>query len=255
MLYEALFTVATPSVLGPPLPTPLFEALELLLFTGVPRRRMATCAATSASVLAHTFAAIRVVPSGNVRPRFTVSDDTDEVVGMGSGIPSRLPPRWTTEPCAFGLVAAWEEGQFCQVVRVRLTPRHHAEQTAITGSVRVLWDPGCGGAYLTRRLAGANDAKELHDRLSLHGQRVVDHAMDRLSQELGGAASTRSRVVVLVGSDFDELLHGFPPTARAAVPEITRAIRGRWPALSDRGLVGDVEDGVFEPGAGAPDVV
>ena len=265
MLYDALFTVATPSTWGPPLPTPFWDAVERFVFTGRAQRRMATCTRAPASILAGAYAALREAAAGAERPRLTVTDDADEVMNLGAVpdsdkiFPERfaeaLPPRWTQEPSAFGLMAAWEEGGFAQVVRMRHTPRHDAEQTAITGSLRVLWVPEAGGKRLALRLASPPDASELHRRLLAQGERVAHHVFGRLQDALTWPVSHRARVVALVGERFDDLLHGFPDAAREAVPEITKVIRGRWPALSSQGVPGQLRGGRFEPMAGVADVV
>lgn len=269
MLYDALFAVALPTTLGPPVRTGFWEGVERLLFTGRTRRRMAVCGRSPAVVLAGVYGALREAPAGAAHPRFTVTDDADEVLDLGAALEGwtgevprfaeRLPPRWTEEPCAFGLTAAWEEGGFAQVVRLRHTPRHDVEQTAVTGSVRVLWRPEKGGAALARRLRSRQDASELAQRLRVHGSRVTDDVLARLQVALDGAVAHRARVVVLVDQGrpdaFADLLAGFSEPARRAVPEISEALVGEWPALAANGVAGTVRSGRFVPVEGVPDVV
>jgi hypothetical protein len=122
MLYDAWLATELPTTIGPPLPTPFWDGLPRLLFSGAWYRRAATCTLSSAAVLAGSYGALR---GAGAAPVFEIVDDAGELLDL-SAVPENwgeapppwaelLPPRWTTEPCAFRLRATWQEGGFAAV--------------------------------------------------------------------------------------------------------------------------------------------
>lgn len=260
MLYDALLTLDLPRTVGPPLPTPFWDGVPRLLFTGSWARRAATCTLSSAAVLAGCHAVLRAVGH---QPAFRIVDDAGELLDL-SAVPERwgdapepraevLPPRWTSEPCAFRLRASWEEGGFAAVALLRYTPRHDVEQAALSGSVRVLWTPEEPGPRLAVRLERPDIGLQLSRRLRTHGDRVVQATADGLGERFGGTVAHRSRVVALVEAEtsatFDELLDGFPEPALRSIAPIRGALRGTWPALAADGVEGRWSNGRFVPSA------
>ena len=120
----------------------------------------------------------------------------------------------------------------------------------MTGAHRVLWQPEDTERRLAERLHDEADAAELQARLALHGDVVTEAILRALEASFDAPTSYRSRVVVLAGTDFTDLLQGFHPAAQSAVGAITARLRGSWPALSDQGVEGRWTNGTFQSMAG-----
>ncbi|HHO53105.1 MAG TPA: hypothetical protein ENK18_20080 [Deltaproteobacteria bacterium] len=258
MLYDALFTLDLPQEVGPPLATGFWDGLERFLFLGSWARRMATTSVSNAAVLAGTYAAMRRLGQ---HPTLEVTDDAGELLDLSAvpedwgGTPDPivdlLPPRWTTEPCDFRLRASWSADGFATVIVVRHTPRHDAEQTAVVGSVRVLWVPEALGPELVARLERPGAPETLARLLRIHGERLSDELLHLLQEHPGGQGAHRGKIVIPLEGEgpggFQELWRGFPDEAIEAVPVIRDALSGWWPALSPDGIEGRVRDGQFVP--------
>jgi len=271
MLHDALLALDLPSSLGPALPTSFPEGLENLLFTGQWASRRATCAASTAGVLARGLATLRSLGFAHPEVRDDAGTVLDQAIwtplgeGPGARWPETLPPEWTRQPCVISVRAGLVQGGARSVATLRYTPRFPPEQAPLTGAVRTAWDVAPGpegtGAFQASFDAALRDGgavRALWRRIEARGAAVAGSLCGALAEAFGGCGGTwTGRTVALHGyaaapQRFGDLLAGIPEDRRVHLALLEARLarsRARWPALDGEGVPGWVRLGRFEPDA------
>ncbi len=271
MIYEALLVLDLPCSTTPPLPTPLMEGLENLLFTGRWARRRACCSMSPAVVLARCLRVLRERGYSGLR----VQDDAGTVLNQAviaelddpgdPHWPEAIPQRWAEQPCELEIQGLVRAGGAVATLTLRHTPRHALEHSALSGTLRALWDvgpePGREASFVQSfRAALADDSAlaELTRRLRLRGETLSDEMVEGLAKAFAPATGNHwGRVLALHGFStqperFAPLLAGLPEDRRHQLALLEGRLaqsHARWPAVDPEGVSGQLRRGVFVPSA------
>ena len=263
MLYDGLFALDLPSSLGPPVRTGRLEALENLLFRGQARQCHAECSMSAAGALSRTYGALRAFGCR----AFTVGCDADELLELcitsrdEPRWPEVLPPDWTDLPADFFIRGSCRGRGLVGVVHARYTPRHLPPATALSGSLRLLWDvrPRSGEEEHFAEDLGASLAdglRPLRHSLEACGRAQADRLLSILRSRFDDApGDCQGDVLLLHGHDahprsYASMLTGFPPECLAQLPLLEQEAKDmpeRWLAIDATGVRGRLCRGRFTP--------